>query len=130
VEISPGSFGRTSEGYMRLRLDLANLSLGEREVHNVVGSFWIYGVELIQQSASQSSDLNFGGKRSLEYPINFSILSQRSDTQFVEWLVVPPKPGQNGGIGWSFVSTETNWDSGTVTIVNDAAGPRLQGPRQ
>jgi hypothetical protein len=128
LEVVPWSSGRTSEGYMRLELHLSNLTK-ERKVHNVAGTFWIFGVKLVQQSVAPLSAVNLVGKPRSEYAISIPLLQKSSDVPLVEWLVVPPKLGDTGAIGWSFVSSETPWKGGSVMIVNDANGPHLQAAK-
>jgi hypothetical protein len=130
LEIFPGYYGRTSEGYMQVRLYLANLSAGGREIHNVMGTYWIFGVKLIQQSGPPSSAEDVAGNPRSEYPINVPLLPKSSGAPLIEWLVEPPKPGETGAIGWNFVSSETSWQAKTVMIVTDAKGPHLQSPKE
>jgi hypothetical protein len=119
--ILPASFGRTDDGRMDLRLLLSNDS-GDREIHNVMGTFWIFGVEVARQSRPASTTQNIGGHPRSEYQIEIPLLPKSSAATLIEWVVVPPKQGTTGAIGWNFVSSETNWQSGNVQIVHDAKG--------
>jgi hypothetical protein len=108
---------------IELWLNIENNS--ELEIQNIQGQFWTSSKYLIQASRAPAYVVTGKPDQFLYYDISIPLLQKHSAEFLATWIVTVPSGDDSIPIGYSVVSSQTEWQSGGWYFAREGKGVKM-----